>query len=69
MTRKLAIGGEDFVALRKADSYYVDKTELLYGLVETNNSVNLFTRPRRFGKTLAMKMMECFFSVSMGSFL
>ena len=67
MAQKLAVGGEDFVALRKADSYYVDKTELLYELVETNNSVTLFTRPRRFGKTLILKMMECLFSVSMGS--
>ncbi len=64
MTKKIAVGGEDFIALRKADSYYVDKTELLYELVEeTNNSVTLFTRPRRFGKTLTMSMMESFFSI------
>ena len=47
MTKKIAVGGEDFITLRKADSYYVDKTELLYELVEeTNNSVTLFTCPR-----------------------
>ena len=64
MTKKIAVGGENFIALRKADSYYVDKTELLYELVEeTNNSVTLFTRPRRFGKTLTMSMMESFFSI------
>ncbi len=64
MTKKIAVGGEDFIALRKADSYYVDKTELLYELVEeTNNSVTLFTRPRRFGKTLTMSMMDSFFSI------
>ena len=64
MTKKIAVGGEDFITLRKADSYYVDKTELLYELVEkTNNSVTLFTRPRRFGKTLTMSMMESFFSI------
>ena len=52
MTKKIAVGGEDFIALRKADSYYVDKTELLYELVEeTNNSVTLFTCPRWFWKT------------------
>ena len=64
MTKKIAVGGEDFIALRKADSYYVDKTELLYELVEkSNNSVTLFTRPRRFGKTLTMSMIESFFSI------
>ena len=64
MTKKIAVGGEDFITLRKADSYYVDKTELLYELVEeTNNSVTLFTRPRRFGKTLTMSMIESFFSI------
>ena len=64
MTKKIAVGGEDFITLRKADSYYVDKTELLYELVEkSNNSVTLFTRPRRFGKTLTMSMIESFFSI------
>ena len=64
MTKKIAVGGEDFIPLRKADSYYVDKTELLYELVEkSNNSVTLFTRPRRFGKTLTMSMIESFFSI------
>lgn len=64
MKKTIAVGGEDFTALRKADSYYVDKTELLYELVqESNNSVTLFTRPRRFGKTLTMSMMESFFSI------
>lgn len=64
MTQTLAVGGEDFIALRKAGSYYVDKTELLYELIhESNNSVTLFTRPRRFGKTLTMSMMESFLSI------
>lgn len=64
MAARIAVGGEDFIALRKSDSYYVDKTELLYELVQnTNNAVTLFTRPRRFGKTLTMSMMESFFSV------
>ena len=49
MARRISVGGEDFVALRQSDSYYVDKTELLYELVqESNNAVTLFTRPRRF---------------------
>ena len=65
MASGIAVGGEDFIALRKTDSYYVDKTELLYDLVKASNTVTLFTRPRRFGKTLALKMMESFFSISM----
>lgn len=64
MVQRIAVGGEDFIALRKAGSYYVDKTDLLYELVEKNNAVTLFTRPRRFGKTLTMKMMESFFDIS-----
>lgn len=68
MGQKIAVGGENFIALRNSDSYYVDKTELLYELVhETNNTVTLFTRPRRFGKTLTMSMMESFFDVERDS--
>lgn len=64
MARRIAVGGEDFIALRKADSYYVDKTELIYDLVHnTDNVVTLFTRPRRFGKTLTMSMLENFFRI------
>lgn len=64
MEKRIAVGGEDFIALRKANSYYVDKTELLYELVhDMNNAVTLFTRPRRFGKTLTMSMIESFFSI------
>lgn len=63
---KLAVGvGEaDFAELRKGNAYYVDKTEILYELVQTTkNKVTLFTRPRRFGKTLMMSMMENFFNI------
>lgn len=63
MVQKIAVGGEDFAAIRKSNSCYIDKTELLYDLVEANNSVTLFTRPRRFGKTLTLSMMESFFSI------
>ena len=50
--------------LGNREIYYVDKTELIYELVhDTNNKVTLFTRPRRFGKTLMMSMMENFFSI------
>lgn len=65
MAQTISVGGEDFITLRKTNSYYVDKTELLYELVQANNTVSLFTRPRRFGKTLTLKMMESFFSIFM----
>ena len=64
MDFKVGVGKSDFAALREAGNYYVDKTELLYELVnDTDNEVTLFTRPRRFGKTLMMSMMENFFSI------
>lgn len=64
MAGRIAVGGENFIALRETGSYYVDKTELIYDLVQnTNNAVTLFTRPRRFGKTLTMSMLESFFSI------
>ena len=60
----LGVGESDFAELRKEKEYYVDKTEILYELVhETKNKVTLFTRPRRFGKTLMMSMLENFFSI------
>ena len=60
----VGVGKSDFAALREAGNYYVDKTELIYELVnDTDNEVTLFTRPRRFGKTLMMSMIENFFSV------
>lgn len=64
MTFKVGVGKSDFEALRKSNNYYVDKTDIMYELVEeTDNQVTLFTRPRRFGKTLMMSMMSNFFSI------
>ena len=61
MEFRCSVGNSDFADLRKDNAYYVDKTEILYELVKnTNNMVTLFTRPRRFGKTLVMSMMENF---------
>lgn len=58
------VGGESFNELRSDGSYYVDKTDLIYELVhDTKNKVTLFTRPRRFGKTLMMSMIESFFDI------
>jgi len=62
------VGYEDFDEIRRKHSYYVDKTELIYDLAEgTDNKVTLFTRPRRFGKTLMMSMLENFFSIQKGN--
>ena len=64
---KIPVGRDDFEKIRRNHSYYVDKTELIYELVDgTDNEVTLFTRPRRFGKTLMMSMMESFFSIQKG---
>ena len=64
MDVKVGVGETDFADLRKENLYYVDKTEIIYELVhDTHNKVTLFTRPRRFGKTLMMSMMENFFSI------
>ena len=61
--RKLPIGLDNFEKLRNNDFYYVDKTKLIQLLMESGEKVNLFTRPRRFGKTLNMSMVEQFFSI------
>ena len=64
---KIPVGKESFEEIRRDKSYYVDKTELVYDLLNnTDNKVTLFTRPRRFGKTLMMSMMENFFSIQKG---
>ena len=64
MAFTVSVGEADFAALRNENAYYVDKTEIMYELVhDTNNKVTLFTRPRRFGKTLMISMMENFFNI------
>lgn len=60
---KLHVGIENFEEIRKAGFYYVDKTKLIEQLLEQWGKANLFTRPRRFGKTLNMSMLKCFFEV------
>ena len=68
MAMSVSVGGENFDELRKNGCYYVDKTELLYELrKDSQNIVTLFTRPRRFGKTLTMRMIESFFDISRDS--
>lgn len=61
--KKLPIGIDDFEKLRKNNFYYIDKTGLIKDLLDNWGEVNLFTRPRRFGKSLNMSMLQSFFSV------
>lgn len=60
---KLPIGIDNFEKIRKENFYYVDKTKLIEQLLERWGEVNLFTRPRRFGKTLNMSMLKYFFEI------
>ncbi len=60
---KLPIGIENFKEMRESDFYYIDKTKLIDQLLDNCAKVNLFTRPRRFGKTLNMSMLKCFFEI------
>ena len=60
---KLPIGIDDFEKIRKNGFYYVDKTNLIEQLFSNWGEVNLFTRPRRFGKTLNMSMLKSFFEI------
>ena len=63
MRKKLPIGIDGFGKLRTNDFYYVDKTGFIADLLRDWGEVNLFTRPRRFGKTLNMSMLKCFFEI------
>lgn len=60
---KLPIGEEFFRNIRTKGFYYVDKTEFIADLMKTRGSVNLFTRPRRFGKSLNLDMLKAFFEI------
>ena len=61
--KKLPVGLENFREIQKSGFYYVDKTKLIEQLLENWSKVNLFTRPRRFGKTLNMSMLKSFFEI------
>ena len=62
MTRQVAIGIQSFEKIRMDKRFYVDKTDFIREWWENGDDVTLITRPRRFGKTLNMSMLECFFS-------
>ena len=67
--KKLPIGIDNFEKLRLNDFYYVDKTGLIKELLKNWGEVNLFTRPRRFGKSLNMSMLRHFFEIGTNSAL
>ena len=63
MARTIRIGGQDFERIRVNNNFYIDKTDFIKKWWEAEDDVTLITRPRRFGKTLNMSMLEQFFSV------
>ena len=67
--KKLPIGIEDFEQIRKEGFYYIDKTKLIEQILNKWGKANLFTRPRRFGKSLNMSMLRNFFEIGMDSSL
>lgn len=64
MKRKVAIGIQDFSKIKERNAFYIDKTEFIREWWESGDDVTLITRPRRFGKTLTMSMVEQFFSIN-----
>lgn len=63
MTRTIGIGQQDFADIRRDEMFYIDKTKFIKEWWESKDSVTLITRPRRFGKTLTISMLDKFFSV------
>ena len=64
MGRTVGIGNQDYETIRREGYFYIDKTAFIREWWESGDSVTLLTRPRRFGKTLNMSMVEQFFSVN-----
>ncbi|MBD5546473.1 MAG: AAA family ATPase [Lachnospiraceae bacterium] len=64
MARKIGIGNQDFETVQKQGYFYIDKTKFIQEWWECGDEVTLITRPRRFGKTLNMSMLEKFFSLN-----
>ena len=62
MEQIISIGKQDFEEIIKENYFYIDKTDLIREWWESGDDVTLITRPRRFGKTLNMSMLKCFFS-------
>ena len=58
----ISIGNQNFESIRKGNAFYIDKTPFIREWWENQDTVTLITRPRRFGKTLNLNMLDCFFS-------
>lgn len=63
MARTVAIGEDSFESIIRDNCFYVDKTSFIKEWWENRSKVTLINRPRRFGKTLTMDMVKCFFSI------
>ena len=61
---RMPIGIDDFRMLREEDYYFVDKTHFIKSLIDYHAQVTLITRPRRFGKTLMLSMLQEFFDIN-----
>lgn len=64
MSIPISIGTQSFEKIREARAFYIDKTLFIKEWWESKDDVTLITRPRRFGKTLNMSMLECFFPLN-----
>ncbi len=62
MAKVISIGNQSFESIREKNNFYIDKTSFIKEWWENDDTVTLITRPRRFGKTLNLNMLECFFS-------
>ena len=65
--KMLPIGIEDFKEIITQNFYYIDKTNMINELLNNWSKVNLFTRPRRFGKTMALEMLEAYYEIDINS--
>ena len=63
MKKRIPIGVDDFKEIRDEGYYFVDKSELISDILSERNKVYLFTRPRRFGKSLNLSMLDAFFNL------
>lgn len=64
MGKVISIGKQDFASLRENDYFFIDKTKFIKEWWDNADDITLITRPRRFGKTLNMSMLDCFFSTT-----
>lgn len=62
MARKISIGRQDYATMREKNCFFIDKTRFIQEWWEADDDITLLIRPRRFGKTLNMSMLNCFFS-------